>query len=157
MNPRAFNRTAFNIPLRVCRTLSLAVSSSILLTACATSTYDGPRTVFEPYVGIGIGVSELGLEIDGDAFSLDDSSDTALVLSGGVNVLPRLGVEVQLADLGEAILDSGDAVGYQTFSASAIGRVFGNRTGPELFGRLGVGALVPLCQWTRDTSGICGP
>jgi len=142
MNPRAFNktdRTALNITPRVCRTLLLTVSSSLLLAACATS--DGPRTIFEPYVGIGIGVSDLGLEIEGDAFSLDESSDTVLVLSGGVNILPRLGVELQLADLGEAVLDSGDAVGYRTFSASAIGRVFGNRTGPELFGRLGIGAL----------------
>ena len=139
MIPRAFNKIACNRTIRVCRALSLIGGCSVLLAACVTS--DGPRTFIEPYVGIGVGISELDLDIDGDAFSLDDSNDTALVLSGGVNFTPHVGVELQLADLGEAVLDSGDAVGYQTFSASAIGRVFGNRSGPELFGRLGVGTL----------------
>ena len=146
MNCRAFtrraNRTAFNRTNRVFRTLSLTVAagSSVLLAACATSG-GGSNFFVDPYVGIAAGVSELDLEIEGDAFSLSDSNDTALVLLGGATFNPHFGVELQLADLGEAVLDSGDAVGYQTFSASALGRVFGNQSGFELFGRLGVGAL----------------
>jgi len=141
MNFRDLKTTTSNRKISACRTLSLtfAAGSTLLLAACASS--NGPGIFIEPYVGIGVGVSELDLEIQGDAFDLDDSSDVALVLHGGLNFTPHFGVELQLADLGEAVLDSGDAVGYQTFSATAVGRVFGNRSGFDLFGRLGVGAL----------------
>jgi len=63
MNFRDFNRTTSNRKIRACRTLSLtlAAGSTLLLAACATS--DGPRTFIEPFVGVGVGISELDLEM----------------------------------------------------------------------------------------------
>lgn len=115
---------------------SLILTGSFLLTACANN-------VMKPqaYAGAGLGASQLELDTAGTALQLEETGDTASTVALGVDLTPRLGIEGQYSDLGSAVLNNGEQVGYQTLSLSGIGRAKGGREGLNLYARLGVGML----------------
>ena len=117
--------------------------AALVLAGCSGLNTSSPG--FDPYVGLSAGSSQLEVDVDSNAIGLADSSDTATSLTLGAKVTDRLGGELQFSDLGAARLDSGDDIGYQTFSALAVGRLFPRRTGANLFAKAGVGFLNNDC------------
>lgn len=124
--------------------MALMSSLGLYLTivGCVPNSLQAPQ--INPYLGVTAGASRLELDIESDDVSLDDSSDTAAtIIAGGYSSLAggRIGGELQLSDLGSAVLSSGDQVGYQTASATVLGSLFPRRTGANVYLKFGVGAL----------------
>jgi len=130
-----------NLKLPSLHRSSIAVLALALMVLAGCSGLNTGSANFDPYVGLSAGSSQLEIAVEGTTIGLEDSSDTATTLSLGAKVTDRLGGELQFSDLGSARLDSGDDIGYQTFSALAVGRLFPRRTGANLFAKAGFGFL----------------
>ena len=144
-----FRRTApRNQPLRLPVAAPVAIFASIWLSGCISPGPAGlpplgPTSFSSPvYLGAGAGGSFLDPEIEGaDGIELETDTGVAGNLIVGIDTSQRTSIELQLADLGEAELNTGATIGYQTGSVLLVGRVFGQRTGPNLFAKIGVGSL----------------
>ncbi len=119
-----------------------AVGLQLFVAGCISTNFQSPA--LNPYVGVTAGASRLELDVDSDDVTLADASDTAAtILAGSYSSLGgwRLGGEVQLSDLGSAVLNSGDRVGYQTASAAVLASLFPHRSGFNAYVKAGIGAL----------------
>ncbi len=141
-----------NKPLRPESLLLPATLIFSLLTACSTSAPIGSPLGVPPagpagfssliYAGVGAGASLLEPEVEGAAgITLDETQSVAGNLLIGIDTSQRTAVELQIADLGEAELNTGAQIGYRTGSVAFSGRLFNNRRGLNLFGKLGIGTL----------------
>jgi len=125
-----------------------AVATLSLSSACNTNGYqrmpplgpDGYSSLV--YVAAGAGASRLQPEVEGAedvVLSRDKAAAGSLTL--GIDTSQRTSVELQLAHLGEAELNTGASVTYRTGSVMLAGRWFEQRSGFNLYGKLGVGSL----------------
>ena len=107
------------------------------------------------YIGVGAGQSSLEPDTSGvPGIEIVDDTDTAGIVTLGLDFSRRFTAELQFADLGEVGLTGGNAIGYTEFSVSGLyyfwnglaGSEFlqfdglDQRTGLSFYGRLGLGA-----------------
>ncbi len=120
-----------------------------LISACAA-----PRPVGVPpggpldyssrfYIAGGAGSSWLEPLVEGaDDVVLEENRGVVGNIAIGLDTSQRTSLELQLADLGEAELNTGARIGYQTGSVAFSGRLLRARSGINLYAKLGVGTLL---------------
>jgi len=135
---------------------SVVVTATALFTGAASAqVWDGS---FKKRIYLGIGSGQSTLDPDtSEVAGVDvvDDTDIAGNLTLGVDLLRRISVELQLADLGEAGLTGDTGIEYRQASVSGLYYLWNTfrsadfldfdgldqRAGFSLYGRLGVGAM----------------
>lgn len=141
-----------SVSVRFLRPLKNVIAGLIplaLLSACAAPNPIGvPPTGPDDYgslfyVAAGAGTSLLEPAVEGAAdVILEEDRGVVGSVAIGVDTSQRTSLELQIADLGDAELNTGARIGYQTGAVTFSGRLLRKRSGLNLFAKIGVGTLL---------------
>ncbi|MFQ3170992.1 MAG: OOP family OmpA-OmpF porin, partial [Oleispira sp.] len=132
------------------KSAALIVASMVLASGSANAEWTDEANI---YVGAGIGQSRLNPDIENSSYTIDENSQLAWKLTGGLDLNDYISIEGFYSDLGNVKLDPDGEIRYQMFGANGLLHIWAYGDEREK-GSIALYAKAGVNHMTNDSSDV---